>query len=816
MDRKDRIGQGSYRHRPYPSNSRSDQPPGPSSRAPLPRSIPQVQKSLDKIKTPYWHTEHGLIVNVSGSGLPHGVTADLEDIKTPSLRHPRLLHDGNLYLALYPKDTLDMGPLFNPIDLTGNQLCELLHRNPNGLWSLDFVTQVRWDKLETTLKDIADVLLWSYRTTQDFNMPPLTDIKLPHTYGYKELGKFESVYSRCRNAIEGFKILSAYVAFAFAIWMRSSPDEAFQDAVHQLRRSGLTLNPDTMISIQTSIVTKFSYGFRVGGIIDPHATHWGRVFHRLARANVPIWLLWGKDDDRMCVDPIMRFVYYPPAYALDIAKSRYVVKAEKVAMIAAAFDGVTVHAASNEPVSSSPIEPTHVQAYGEFVWETGSSDPDPIEVYKQYLHEDDEDVDEEPSRRQMVPDNSQSPRLEPSPQTTSQMFVQMTIPSIDLYLKLRHGYSIDHRTSSPSHVALYASDALAEDSSKPFLYLLFKDTTSLSSSTVAGVVSWWNVMQNPANLSTPLPSQWDVSPDSILLSRQHAFTLTIASTPGERRCYIISSTKEHPCDWSIATTSPTAVLSIYRQSHIQTIYDAAKMFLQFGVPFRTVVTRSLGTPSCASLSAPAANPLLQFVTAAETTPHDFYPTYEQLRDGILHTRVGRNAILRGGILWRLSQHAVSVESVLAGPVYANELVASDKVVSYFDDALSSNTAEMISGVFRFEGAIRGICSYWPRHETFLDSGYDAGQWTPDAERWYGFHLEDLQSGGQPLKTSRAWTADLKRNVKSCRPVIQASERIAANFIANYMVSRYWFPILASSFLTIISKTLSPTTVYVQN
>ncbi|KDQ22529.1 hypothetical protein PLEOSDRAFT_171886 [Pleurotus ostreatus PC15] len=787
MDRyhKDRIGQGSYRYKPYASSSRSDQPPGPSLPPSLPRSLPQAQKSLDKIKTPYWHMEHGLIVNVSGSGLPHGVTADLEDVKTSSLRHPRLLHDGNIYLALYPKDTLDMGPLFNAIDLTGNQLCALLNRNPNGLWSLDFVTQVRWDNLETKLKDVADVLLRSYRTTQNFDMPPLTDIKLPHTYGYKELGKFESVYSRCRNAIEGFKILSAYAAFAFAIWTRSSPDEAFHDAANQLRRSGLPLHSDTMILLQTSIVTKFSYGFRVGGIIDPHATHWGRVFHRLARANVPIWLLWGKDDGRMCVDPIMRFVYYPPAYALDLAKSRYVVKAEKSAMIATAFDGVTVHARS-KPVSPSPVEPMHTENYGEFVWETGSSDPDPVEVYEHYIREDDEGVGEEPSRHQTVPDNSQSSRLEPSPPAISQTYLQMTTPSIDMYLKLRHGYSIDYGTSSPSHVTLYESDALAEDSSIPFLCLLFKDTSSLSISTIAGVVSWWNVMTTSAMLSTLPPSQWDITPDSVLLTRQHTFSLTVAKTPHGRYCYIISSTKDRPWQWSIATTSPTAVLSIYRQTNIQTVHEAARVFLQLGVPFRTVVKRSLRAPSCPSISAPAANPLLQFIIAADTTPHDFYPTYEGLRDRVLQTRVGRNALLRGGILWRLSQHVVSVDSVLAGPVYANELVASDRHVSYFDDALSNNTAEIITGVFHFQGAIRGICSYWPRHETFQDSGYDLGQWLPDAERWYEYHLEGLQSGGQPLKSSRAWAAALKRNVKACRPVIHASEDWSARFIAVYM------------------------------
>ncbi|KAF9487626.1 hypothetical protein BDN71DRAFT_1404478 [Pleurotus eryngii] len=176
------------------------------------------------------------------------------------------------------------------------------------------------------------------------------------------------------------------------------------------------------------------------------------------------------------------------------------------------------------------------------------------------------------------------------------------------------------------------------------------------------------------------------------------------------------------------------------------------------------------------------------MTAIQCAPHDFYPSYEGLRDSILQTRVGRNVLLRGGILWRLSKHIVPIEAVLAGPTYANELVASDKSTSYYDDALCQSTAELIVGVFRFEGAIRGIRSYWPRYETFIGSGYDGGQWLPDAERWYVHHLEGLQSGGQPLKASRTWTADLKRNVKAARPIMEASERLAESFIANYMVS----------------------------
>lgn len=212
----------------------------------------------------------------------------------------------------------------------------------------------------------------------------------------------------------------------------------------------------------------------------------------------------------------------------------------------------------------------------------------------------------------------------------------------------------------------------------------------------------------------------------------------------------------------------------------------ARALLKHGIPFRTVISRPTRSRQN-GLPHPIANPLLEVMNAVRSTPHEFYSNYEHLRDDVLQTRVGRSALLRGGILWRLSIDTVPIEAVLEGPTFANELVASTAINAYFDDALSQTVTELIVGAFHFEGANRGLRSYWPRYETFHGSGLDGGQWLPDAERWYNNHLEGLRCGGQPLKSSRIWTADLKRNVKACRPIIQASEALSAQFISTNMV-----------------------------
>lgn len=266
--------------------------------------------------------------------------------------------------------------------------------------------------------------------------------------------------------------------------------------------------------------TQFSYGLCVCGIIDPHMAHWGRVFHRIARANVPIWLLWGNDGDRMCVDPIMCFVYYPPAYALDIAKSHYIVDAPKHALDTLVFDCVSEHATkSTKSCSPLTIPSASIESYRETGWDITSSKADPGYIPDEYSPEDStQDIDDTEEYSEIhSPSSSQ---LSPPITSSARVFAQMMV-----YLRICHGYSINCIATSLLHVDLYGSDALAEDLDKPFLYLLYKDTTTLSLSTMLGVTSWWNVMANIPNNVTSLLSEWDIHVDSDILSCQLLFSV---------------------------------------------------------------------------------------------------------------------------------------------------------------------------------------------------------------------------------------------------------------------------------------------------
>ncbi|KAG5222778.1 hypothetical protein IMY05_C2125000200 [Salix suchowensis] len=480
---------------------------------------------------------------------------DLDEVHAQSLRQPRLLHDGNIFLALYPKDTMDMGALFKPVDISGDQLASLIKKNPSGLWSLDYVTQVQWERLESMLKDVADVLLRSYRATEQFDMPVLVAVKFPHT-----------------NAIHGFKILSAYVSFAFAIWLKSSPEDALGDAAHQLQRAGLPLSAVTMNR-------------------SCQCTHLATLGKRR-----------GSDVRR----PIMCFVYYPPAYALDIAKSRYIVDASKSALDALAFDCASEHATkSTKSRSPLTIPSASIESYRETGWDITSSEAEPGYISDEYSPEDStQDIDDTEEYSEIhSPSSSQLP---PPIISSARVFAQMTVPSIEAYLRIRHGYSINCIATSPSHVDLY-------DDLVPVYHVRCDQLVECHGEHP----KQWN--ESSVRMGYARRQRHPIAPTVILPHRRRHSV--------GKRCYILSSPKGSLSDWAIAMTSPSALLSIYRQSDITTIQAAAKSLLEFGVPFRTVISRPLRTrPS--SQAHLVANPLLEAMTAIQCAPHDFYPSYE--------------------------------------------------------------------------------------------------------------------------------------------------------------------------------------------
>ncbi|KAI0701519.1 hypothetical protein BC835DRAFT_1303682 [Cytidiella melzeri] len=120
-----------------------------------------------------------------------------------------------------------------------------------------------------------------------------------------------------------------------------------------------------------------------------------------------------------------------------------------------------------------------------------------------------------------------------------------------------------------------------------------------------------------------------------------------------------------------------------------------------------------------------------------------YKAYIQVRDNLLEGVAGQTALTQGGIAWRLAWGVCSINNVLEGPpvnhclgyVHLKRIVANQD--SYAETTLTLQEQYVISGVYHVQtpqAADHGsIVSWWPIHNTWLDSGLNVGFWSQEAE-----------------------------------------------------------------------------------
>ena len=137
-------------------------------------------------------------------------------------------------------------------------------------------------------------------------------ITTPSVCGYRDIGPRDQVYKACVETVHAFKLLSAYVSFTLALWYGRDALDPLAEAQAEILKSPLGIDLPQWQLIYMSVLCRFGPGLRVGGFIDPYRTFWGHSFARLARADVSIWLLWGRERHSLVLDPTMRTTYYPP------------------------------------------------------------------------------------------------------------------------------------------------------------------------------------------------------------------------------------------------------------------------------------------------------------------------------------------------------------------------------------------------------------------------------------------------------------------------------------------------------------------------
>lgn len=164
--------------------------------------------------------------------------------------------------------------------------------------------------------------------------------------------------------------------------------------------------------------------------------------------------------------------------------------------------------------------------------------------------------------------------------------------------------------------------------------------------------------------------------------------------------YIFDFQRESTVEWKICVTDITLVLFIARLDDNLSDYEVAWALLDQGSAFRTM----LQVPIFAIKASPTTIPRLRFSDYKFSATD--YETYCLERAEILRDpRIARQALMQGGILWRLAIENASFQSVLAGPTtlatsqHRCLSLAIDSKNIWIDDVLDKHEAEIISGVY---------------------------------------------------------------------------------------------------------------------
>ncbi|KAF8867478.1 hypothetical protein BD779DRAFT_1394087, partial [Infundibulicybe gibba] len=144
-------------------------------------------------------------------------------------------------------------------------------------------------------------------------------------------------------------------------------------------------------------------------------------------------------------------------------------------------------------------------------------------------------------------------------------------------------------------------------------------------------------------------------------------------------------------------------------------------------------------------------------------PHD-YVAYVECRDRLLKGPAGRATLKMGGIVWRLA-----IE-LLGGPArsadwYGQVLSEAEDGGMYIDDRLDESEMNLICGVYGIEtsaGANQySSSSWWPRQDTWMNSGICHGHWTVDNEKWFQDRLERIRANSAGLLCRTKWKKALE-------------------------------------------------------
>jgi hypothetical protein len=257
-------------------------------------------------------------------------------------------------------------------------------------------------------------------------------------------------------------------------------------------------------------------------------------------------------------------------------------------------------------------------------------------------------------------------------------------------------------------------------------------------------------------------------------------------------------------DWVVVVHSALAAVWALRASCAEDLDALVLRMVSEGVPFSMPEVPFDPTPDEDALHThriTASRDILGWRHLEHQFTRSDFLEYEDKRDRCLRqsTRVGRLALLSGGILWRLAVAAVSNRVVLDGPSeYAKATKdalqrlgsndASEPLGAAFhfgddeeacEDRLTPVEVELIIGRYHlWKGTAQGLPSYWPTAEHWRGSNWAMLGWHDHAEQWYQDRRKAYLQGKGPEKAS-AWTTNILRNCARAKDVMR-NVRSAAN------------------------------------
>src|ERR1700688_133618 len=273
-----------------------------------------------------WQPDSGLIVSPYTRLLPSRVTWDMEDKRIETLSNPRLLQDKHIYLAFYPRKNWLRGALFSP--LAHPNLSSLIvetSSNPPAFILSDDVCQA-WIDLESFLLNISLYLFSEHRDRQC--LPDIAYPSWPSQCGYKTAHFSKpAAFEGIKRSLHAFRMLSAFVSFTLSLWIGEIEDMCFDRPFEKLLgRTDNPIRPIQLDYLRDSVVCTILPGLRPGGFLNPYETKWGRAMYRICRFCVPLWMIWGHEQQYKRIRPAdreIKGVFFPPEDVIKRVKERH-------------------------------------------------------------------------------------------------------------------------------------------------------------------------------------------------------------------------------------------------------------------------------------------------------------------------------------------------------------------------------------------------------------------------------------------------------------------------------------------------------------